>query len=181
MKVVTTALALLCLYFSTAQKTKLPKKECSEVVKRFELGFPVPTNQSYISMHYGMNKIGACNYFNEGITFATFKNSAVFCNVDTAFVKGIYADEGVYTVFLQKDEFIVVLDNLKNIKVKNGETILQGKSIGTVEIDESNNDRGMIELMLFQNKKIVNPELYLKPVDNGTAAIYNNIPFVFTM
>jgi murein DD-endopeptidase MepM/ murein hydrolase activator NlpD len=149
MKVITTALLLLCLKFNTYA-------QC------FEMSIPLNANNSYISMHFGNVKIDNSDYKNESVTFATPINSTALCNVDSAIVKNIFQDEGVFTVFLERNGFTIVLGNLKKITVKKGDNLTQGKPIGIVAKDEMQNTRGQLELMLFKKNKIVNPELYLK-------------------
>jgi hypothetical protein len=129
----------------------------------FEMQFPLNMKEAFISCHFGKANIGTVYFTNEMVTFSGKINAPVYCNVDSVRVKNIFKDEDVFCVFLEKGDYIIVFYNLHTCKVKQGQLLHTTDVLGTLAADEENNGKGLLELLLFKKKKIVNPEKYLKP------------------
>ncbi len=116
-----------------------------------------------ISNHFGKIKLNKMDYYNESTTFEMPLETSIICNIDTAIINEVLIDEdSVYTVLLQKNNYLIALHNLKDVQFIKGDTITQNQIIGTIAPNEMNNDKGLLELMLFKNNKLLNPEKYLK-------------------
>jgi hypothetical protein len=127
----------------------------------FQMTYPLNMDKSTIIAHYGKNYFGSSCYFNEGLTFTTKLNSVVTCNVDEAIVSSISYDDGMYMLFLKKDNYTIVLCNLKTVKVKQGVVVKLGDLLGTLAPNEEDHQKGCLELMLFEGNKVRNPEKYI--------------------
>ena len=167
MKVIHTTLLLLCTYISLAQTKPMVLTNTLE----FVMEYPVNPITSYISTHFGYAKNSTTYYNNESTTISTAKNAKVYCNVDTATVTSILNDEGTSIIFLRKHNYIIVLANLKNTKVAIGQCITMGTTIGDIAVNEMDKSKGLVELMLFKNNKVINPELYLRKVVNSKSVV----------
>ncbi len=146
-----------------AQKKGHPIDLCDNVKPKnsFEMSYPLDMEQASIATHYGKSYIDTRCYFNEGLTFTTKLNSTVTCNVDEATVSSVSYDDGMYIVFLKKDNYTIAFCNLKKAKVKKGDTVKLGDVLGTLAPHEEDHQKGCLELMLFEGNKICNPEKYM--------------------
>ncbi len=124
---------------------------------------------AFIKHHFGKIKINESgdsksDYYNESLTFVTPLNSNVMCIVDTAVVIDVTLDDdSVYTVFIKKEDYVIVYHNLAVANVNTGDTIALNQIIGTVASDEMHEEDGVLELMVFYKQKILNPEKFIKP------------------
>jgi hypothetical protein len=129
-------------------------------VDTFKMLFPL--EDPAIKHHYGKIKIRGSYYNNQTVTFSTDIHTEVFCTVDSGVVQNIDFDENVYTVFIKKADYLIVLSNIAVLDdIKKGQVLNVDDLIGLVAISEMNENEGELELMLFKNDKIVNPEKYL--------------------
>ncbi len=154
----------------TLVKIKEPKKIIQKV-PALVLHYPLEGMDSiaFIKHHFGKIKINESgdsksDYYNESLTFVTPLNSNVMCVVDTAVVIDVTLDDdSVYTVFVKKEDYVVVYHNLAVANVNIGDTIVLNQIIGTVASDEMHEENGVLELMVFYKEKILNPEKFIKP------------------
>jgi hypothetical protein len=128
----------------------------------FEMTYPLDMRDASISCHFGKVNVGSVIFINEMITFTSKINATVYCNVDSIRVKNIFKDDDLYYIFLEKEDYILVFYNLNTCKVKQGQLLCAEDILGTLAADEENRSKGLLELMLFKKKAIVNPEHYLK-------------------
>jgi hypothetical protein len=148
-------------------KLNTPKK--IQELDTFAMTYPLLMEEASISQHYGVINIGNGKYNNEGVTFLTIQESLAYCNIDSALVTEIYKDEeNIYSVFLKKDKYVIVFSNLQEVLVEKDSTLRKYNTIGKIANDESEPEKASLEIMLFKNNRIVNPEKYLKKEDMTT-------------
>jgi hypothetical protein len=175
--IIVTGLLLILLNTGNAQVKFAACSELPETVSIYkktgtlQLNYPLNMEEAFISCHFGNSFLHGCVFNNETVTFSGKINAKVFCLVDSATVKNIYEEDGVYYVFLEKDEFTIVLYNINRCLVKKGERLRNGQELGSIAADESDRKNGMLELMLFKKNKLLNPENYLKKENTGGVAV----------
>ncbi len=144
-----------------AQKEKLP------IIKEaaFAMQYPFYFNdgENYIKYHFGKIKIEKLDFNNQSLTFELPLETEIVCNIDTSIVSDLSIDEdSIYTISLIKNNYIIVFNNLKEIQVAIGDTVIKNQALGTIAPNEMNTEMGLLDLMLFKNNKVINPEKFIK-------------------
>jgi murein hydrolase activator len=125
---------------------------------------PYPLQGSYISTHFGRQKLPGTNidWNNEGTTFSTNSVGSSVVAVFTGVVSSISPDDGTYTVFIAHGRYKSVYANLSIASVSVGQTITTGQTIGRCAANEDGSGTGVLEFMMFRDSKIENPEKWIK-------------------
>lgn len=124
---------------------------------------PWPVSRGIITTGYGSHEI-------PGLRGSSVKNNGVDINsapgtqVRAVFegeVTKVFAILGAnYTVLIRHGEFLSVYQNLVNVRVKTGDTVLTKEVLGDAFVDQENNV-SMIHFEVWQEKSIMNPEEWL--------------------
>jgi hypothetical protein len=129
--------------------------------KSFKMCYPLDMKEASIGSHFGKTNIGKVYYYNEMVTFSSKLNAKAYCNVDEATVSSIAYDDGMYMIFLKKDNYTIVFCNLKKVTIKQGTIVKLGDNLGTLAPNEDDPEKACLELMLFEGDKMLNPEKYI--------------------
>ncbi len=125
---------------------------------------PYPLQGSYISTHFGRQKLPGTNidWNNEGTTFSTNSSGSSVVAVFTGIVSSISPDDGTYTIFIAHGRYKSVYANLSSVSISVGQTISTGQTIGRCAANEDGSGTGVLEFMMFRDSKIENPEKWIK-------------------
>ena len=124
---------------------------------------PWPVSRGIITTGYGSHEI-------EGLRGSSVENNGVDINsapgtqVRAVFegeVTKVFAILGAnYTVLIRHGEFLSVYQNLINVRVKTGDTVLTKEILGDAFVDEANNV-STVHFEIWQERSIMNPEEWL--------------------
>lgn len=129
------------------------------------LPFPV-TGEARIVRGFGKQQhpqLPKVTINNSGIDIQASKGAKARAVFDGK-VSAIFQQQGFNTiVMVRHGEYLTIYANLSKIDVKNGDTVSQGQSIGTIYSNTSDNNRTTLHFEIRHEKDKLNPTQWLKP------------------
>lgn len=123
---------------------------------------PYPLQGSVISIRFGLQSIGGVKYNSESTTFETNSPGSSVLSIFNGSVSGVYEDDGRYTVYIAHGRYKSVYDNLASVTVKKDQIVSINQVIGKCAGSEDGNNRGSLDLMLYKDAKLQNPEAWIR-------------------
>jgi septal ring factor EnvC (AmiA/AmiB activator) len=138
--------------------------EVTKVSVNFEANrrnLPWPVDKGVISFPFGRNKIEGTTLYedNSGVTIATVSGT----NVKAVFegtVSGVFDIQGSQAVTIKHGKYFTTYYNLTSVTVGKGDGVKMGQVIGKAGANDDGD--GEILFMVTEEKKFLNPELWLK-------------------
>jgi murein hydrolase activator len=124
------------------------------------MGYPL--QNGYIRTRFGVQDLGGVKWNNEGTTFASNAPGNNVTAIFSGTVKSVQVDDDTKTVYISHGRYISVYGNLGSVNVSVGQAITANQIIGKCAASEEDPSEGLLELMLFRDNKIENPEKWLK-------------------
>lgn len=138
--------------------------EVTKVSVNFEANrrnLPWPVDKGVISFPFGRNKIEGTPLYedNSGVTIATVLGT----NVKAVFegtVSGVFDIQGSQAITIKHGKYFTTYYNLTSVAVGKGDAVKMGQVIGKAGANDDGD--GEILFMVTEEKKFLNPELWLK-------------------
>jgi septal ring factor EnvC (AmiA/AmiB activator) len=125
---------------------------------------PWPVDNGIVTSHFGLHQHPVLKHVTEdniGIEITssgTTKAKSVFKGE----VVRVFAISGAnMAVIVRHGKYLTVYQNLINVKVKSGDAVSLGQDLGDVYIDNVNGDKSVLKFMIYEEKKKLDPELWL--------------------
>ncbi len=120
-----------------------------------------PLQGGYIRTRFGVQDLGGVKWNNESTTFGSNAAGANVTAIFSGVVKNVQIDDDTKTVFISHGRYISVYGNMQSVSITTGQTITAGQVIGKCAASEEEAGQGLLELMIFRDTKIENPERWL--------------------
>lgn len=128
---------------------------------------PWPVERGTITSHFGTHQHPVLKYLTEenvGIEITSAGKTMARC-VFKGEVTALFAISGTnMTVIIQHGKYFSVYSNLINVKVKKGDRIEAKQEIGQVFTDPGANNNCTVKLMIFEERKALDPELWIAKI-----------------
>lgn len=125
---------------------------------------PWPVDQGIITSHFGSHKHPVLkNVIEDNIGIEITSNGPTKVkSVFKGVVGGVFAISGAnMAVIIRHGKYLTVYQNLVNVLVKEGDTVLTGQVIGDVYVDIGDGSKAQLKFMVYEEKKKLDPELWL--------------------
>ena len=125
---------------------------------------PWPVNTGFISLKFGLQRdliLKNVNINNTGIDFQTQKDEDVGVVFDGEVRVKAFVPGQNNVVIIKHGNYYTVYSKLKSVKVRQGQVLRTGDLIGKVQTN--NNGISQLHFEVWQNKKKLDPEKWLKP------------------
>ena len=144
---------------------KNTKEENSGTFESMKGKLPKPTNGSFaITSRFGRQELAdlpGVEYDNPGID-AESDSGAIAKSVYKGKVSGVYLLPGYNTVVIvNHGNYYTVYGNISSPAVKNGDSVEQGASLGSLSASDANSARSAIHFEVWKNREKLNPEEWL--------------------
>lgn len=125
---------------------------------------PWPVDRGSITSHFGNHQHPVLKYVTEqnpGIEI-TSSGKMTARSIFQGEISAVFAISGAnMTVIVRHGTYLSVYSNLINVKVKKGDKIGTKQELGEVFQDPGNDNNSIIKLMIFEQKKALDPEDWL--------------------
>ena len=125
---------------------------------------PWPVEKGIITSHFGLQQHPVLKHVTEdniGIEI-TSSGATKARSVYRGEVVRVFAISGAnMAVIVRHGKYLTVYQNLVNVKVKAGDTIIVGGELGDVFRDNSDGDKAVLKFMIYEEKTKLDPELWL--------------------
>jgi len=64
-------------------------------------------------------------------------------------------------VIIRHGKYLTVYQNLVNVRVKAGDSVITGQEMGEVYLDNAGGNKAVLKFMIYEEKKKLDPELWL--------------------
>jgi murein hydrolase activator len=125
---------------------------------------PWPVEKGIITSHFGLQKHPVLKNVTEdniGIEL-TSGGATKAISVFKGEVVRVFAISGAnMAVIIRHGKYLTVYQNLVNVRVKAGDNVSIGQDLGDVYLDGGNGDKSVLKFMIYEEKKKLDPELWL--------------------
>ncbi len=125
---------------------------------------PWPVDKGIITSHFGLQphpvlkNVTEDNIGIEITSAGTTKAKSVFRGE----VVRVFAISGAnMAVIIRHGKYLTVYQNLVNVRIKAGDTVVMGQELGDVYLDIGDGGKAVIKFMVYEEKKKLNPEQWL--------------------
>ena len=160
--------SLIKIELEAEKKISSGKKELAmELTGKFEdqmRKLPWPVNTGFISLKFGLQRdliLKNVNINNTGIDIQTQKDEDVGVVFDGEVRVKAFVPGQNNVVIIKHGNYYTVYSKLKSVKVRQGQVLSTGDLIGKVQTN--NNGISQLHFEVWQNKKKLDPEKWLKP------------------
>jgi murein hydrolase activator len=124
---------------------------------------PWPVQRGLITSKFGLVDhpvLAGVKINNNGIDISTTAGTKARAIFDGE-VTSVFAILGAnYAVIIMHGEYLTVYQNLVDLKVKPGDTVITKQELGTIHADE-NEGMAVMQLQIWRSKEILDPDLWL--------------------
>ena len=148
-----------------ASKTTLTKEQ-QLIAGGFEANkgrLPWPVEKGMISGHFGKQQHPVYSQVvtdNKGIYLQTVANAKARA-VYKGEVTSCFMVAGTYAVIIQHGNYRTVYSNLSKLSVKQGDKVETKQTIGTIYTDAEQDQKTELYFQIYQDRNILNPELWI--------------------
>ena len=160
--------SLIKIELEAEKKISLGKKELAmELTGKFEdqmRKLPWPVNTGFISLKFGLQRdliLKNVNINNTGIDIQTQRDEDVGVVFDGEVRVKAFVPGQNNVVIIKHGNYYTVYSKLKSVEVRQGQVLRTGDLIGKVQTN--NNGISQMHFEVWQNKKKLDPEKWLKP------------------
>lgn len=125
---------------------------------------PWPVDKGIITSHFGSHQHPVLkNVIEDNIGIEiTSSGPTKAKSVFKGEVGGVFAISGAnMAVIIRHGKYLTVYQNLVNVVVKSGDSVSMGQVIGDVYVDNGNGGKAELKFMVYEEKKKLDPELWL--------------------
>jgi septal ring factor EnvC (AmiA/AmiB activator) len=125
---------------------------------------PWPVERGIITSHFGLQRHPVLkNVTEDNIGIELTSGGATKAkSVFKGEVVRVFAISGAnMAVIVRHGKYLTVYQNLVNVKVKAGDAVSLGQDLGDVYLDNANGDKSVLKFMIYEEKKKLDPELWL--------------------
>lgn len=140
------------------------EKIVSENFEKNKGKLPWPVPNGIISETFGVHEHPVLKHIrtqNDGINITTTEGNMARAVFDGSVVKVIAIPGANQTVILKHGNYMTVYNNLENINVSVGEKVKIKQELGTVFTDKNKGNNTVLQFMIWQGVKKLNPENWL--------------------
>ncbi len=125
---------------------------------------PWPVDKGIITSHFGLQPHPVLKNVTEdniGIEI-TSAGATKAKSVFRGEVVRVFAISGAnMAVIIRHGKYLTVYQNLVNVRIKAGDTVVMGQELGDVYLDIGDGGKAVIKFMVYEEKKKLNPEQWL--------------------
>jgi septal ring factor EnvC (AmiA/AmiB activator) len=125
---------------------------------------PWPVDRGIITSHFGLQQHPVLKNVTEdniGVEITSSGTTAARSVFKGQIVR-VFAISGAnMAVIIRHGKYLTVYQNLVNVRVKAGDNVVTGQTIGDVYNDNSDGDKAVIKFMVYEEKKKLDPEQWL--------------------
>ncbi len=125
---------------------------------------PWPVEKGIITSHFGLQQHPVLTHVTEdniGIEI-TSSGATKARSVYRGEVVRVFGISGAnMAVIVRHGKYLTVYQNLVNVKVKAGDTIIVGGELGDIFQDNNDGDKAVLKFMIYEEKTKLDPELWL--------------------
>jgi len=125
---------------------------------------PWPVEKGIITSHFGLQKHPVLkNVTEDNIGIELTSGGATKAkSVFKGDVVRVFAISGAnMAVIIRHGKYLTVYQNLVNVRVKAGDSVSISQELGDVYLDSGNGDKSVLKFMIYEEKKKLDPELWL--------------------
>lgn len=125
---------------------------------------PWPVDKGIVTGHFGLQPHPVLkNVTEDNIGIEITSSGATSARaVFKGEVVRVFAISGAnMAVIIRHGKYLSVYQNLVNVRVKAGESVSPGHDLGEVYLDSTNGNKTVLKFMLYEEKKKLDPELWL--------------------
>lgn len=125
---------------------------------------PWPVQKGIVTSHFGLQPHPVLAHVMEdniGIEITTDEDVAAKAVFKGQVVR-VFAISGAnMAVIIRHGKFLTVYQNLVNVKVKAGENVSTGQTVGDIFRDSAEGDKSVLKFMIYEEKTKLDPEVWL--------------------
>ncbi len=125
---------------------------------------PWPVDKGIVTSHFGLQPHPVLKNVTEdniGIEI-TSSGTTGAKSVFKGEVVRVFAISGAnMAVIIRHGKYLTVYQNLVNVRVKAGDNVSMGHDLGEIYLDSANGNKTVLKFMLYEEKKKLDPELWL--------------------
>jgi len=125
---------------------------------------PWPVDKGIVTAHFGLQphpvlkNVTEDNIGIEITSSGTTRAKSVFKGE----VVRVFAISGAnMAVIIRHGKYLTVYQNLVNVRVKAGDSVITGQEMGEVYLDNAGGNKAVLKFMIYEEKKKLDPELWL--------------------
>jgi murein hydrolase activator len=125
---------------------------------------PWPVEKGVITSQFGLQKHPILAYVTEnniGIEITNIGKTVVRSIFKGQVVRVFPISGGNMAIIIRHGKFLSAYQNLIHVKVKQGDNVETKQEIGEVFIDSENGSKAVLLFLIFEEKEMTNPELWL--------------------
>jgi len=125
---------------------------------------PWPVDKGIVTSHFGLQPHPVLKNVTEdniGIEITSSGTTGAKAVFKGEVVRVFTISGANMAVIIRHGKYLTVYQNLVNVRVKAGENVSIGQDLGEVYLDSANGNKTVLKFMLYEEKKKLDPELWL--------------------